>query len=136
MIVESVFGGTVLVLTAIGIHSSFRCVQQRLTRGLKLQPSNQSDRQISPMDPTPSFTVELVRTVLEHQARREDQSRHQLALLVMQMTTPQQCSDCSPKAFLDPLMKPLPHLEGDAVPRTCDGLVLRTIRRLLPGLRK
>src|SRR5665213_1476495 len=134
MIVESVVGGTVLVLAAIGTYSSFRCAQRRLTRWLKPQPSCESERQILPVDPTPSFTVELVRTVLEHQARREDQSRHQLAILVMQMATAQQCSDCSPKPFLDPLKKPLPHHEGSAVASTYDGMVFRTIRRLLPGL--
>lgn len=81
MIVESVVVG----LAVIGTYSAYRCIHQKVACWLKPQHFSEAERPAAPIDPTPSFTVELVRTVLEHQARHEDQSRQQMTLLPMQI---------------------------------------------------
>ncbi len=136
MIVESIVGGAVIALAAIGMCSVCRRLRLRLACWLNSPQADVSQRETTLKDPTPSFTVELVRTVLEHQARREDQSRHQLTFLIMQMATAQHCDNCSGLPLLDPKETQLPYHERDLVACKLDGMVARTIRRLLPGLRR
>jgi hypothetical protein len=135
MIVESIVGGTGIVLAAIGFCSVCRLVRKKATCWLNPALPNLPQPETL-KDPTPSFTVELVRTVLEHQARREDQHRQQLSLLLMQLANMQECGGCSSIPFVDPDEKPLAHRNGNGVANTRDGMVARTISRLLPGLRR
>jgi len=132
MIVESFVGGAVIVLAAIGTYSSFRIAQHRLTHWLKSRASDSPEPKISSIDPTPSFTVELVRTVLEHQAKREDQSRRELAFVVTQMASALQSTECSsgsPGQFIKPEKAVLPCTDSEEA-KGGNGLVTRTVHRL------
>lgn len=135
MIIEFVIGGIVFILAAIGTYSSFRSAQQKLSRWQTVKPVNEPKRMVSPIDPTPSFTVELVRTVLEHQAKREDQSRRELTMLTLQMaaTFSQQPEDRLTTMLPENDSTLLPRCEESISPPVHDGIMCRTLRRILPG---
>ena len=135
MIVESIVGGGVIALAAVGTCSVCRRLRQRLAYWLHPPQPSVPQPETTLKDPTPSFTVELVRTVLEHQARREDQSRQQLTLLLMQFASTHRCADRAAMSFHDLDEKPLPHRDVNDAGSTGHGMVARTIRRLIPGLR-
>ena len=81
MIIETV--GFSMAL--IGTYSTSRWVHQKMKRWQEPYKSKGAKQQQASCDSMPSSTVELVRTVLEHQAKREDQSRHELVFLLTKM---------------------------------------------------
>jgi hypothetical protein len=136
MIIESILGGAVIVLATAGMCSVYRYIRQKTACWFNAPQPEIPQQETTLKDPTPSFTVELVRTVLEHQARREDQSRHQLTLLLMQIANAKQCDGCASIPFIDVQHKPLSQHTRDVFANARDGMVARTVRRLLPIARR
>lgn len=133
MIIESILGGSVIVMTAIGLYSSFRRIQRSLAAWLNTPPVDHSPLKAASCDPTPSFTVDLVRTVLEHQSSREDQHRRELTQILIRMATANGCDVGSHATILN--------INSDALPphvptvmRAKSGVMSRTFRRLIPAI--
>jgi hypothetical protein len=85
MMVEAVVGGAVLLFAAAGMYSISRRAWKGLTSWISGSQPDTPQGQSALREPTPYFTVELVRTVLEHQAQREDQNRQQLVQLFLKL---------------------------------------------------
>lgn len=129
MIVELIVVG----LAVIGSYSAYVCIHHKLACWLKPNRSNEAERPTAHADPTPSFTVELVRTVLEHQARREDQSRREIAYLMSRLTSEVPQSERTSLPCVE-LAKMAPHdRNGVHELNTSCGLVGRTFRKLFRG---
>jgi hypothetical protein len=127
MIIESVVVG----LAVVGTCSAYRCVHQKVACWLKPHRRNEAERQPASIDPTPSFTVELVRTVLEHQARREVQSRREFAFLISQLAAVVNPSENTPTPFFETVNAVLP--DGNGVPKSNTGnRTSWAIQKLLP----
>lgn len=135
MIIESLVGGTVVLLAAVGTGCLYRRIRTKLSYWLASPHEKLPLPQTSLTDPTPSFTVELVRTVLEHQARREDESRQQLAILLMQVAGSRPRGEGQRIHLLETERTPVPNHDGTVANTEC-GVVARTIRRLLPARRR
>lgn len=127
MIVESVVVG----LAVVGSYSACRCIHQKVACWLSPPHPNKAERPPSPIDPTPSFTVELVRTVLEHQARREDQSRREMAFLMSKLVAAVNPSENASSPFFEPEKAAMPDGNGAPESNTSNGTSW-TIRKLLP----
>lgn len=133
MIIESVVGGSVIVMSAIGLYWTFRCLRRRLVTWLNLPQTEVASVKTVPCDPTPSFTVDLVRTVLEHQSSREDQHRRELTQILIRLATANGCDVGSHATILSIKTDAMPPVEPTAVREKSGGLS-RTIRRLIPAI--
>jgi hypothetical protein len=134
MILESIIGGSVIAIASVGACSVCCRVRQRLTRWFGSPQSEEVLHENAVIDPTPSFTVDLVRTVLEHQALREDQSRRQLTMLLMQLATAQK--HCSPIAHDVDNAELEPVSTRNDIARPKNGFVAKVVRRFLPAARQ
>jgi hypothetical protein len=131
MIVKLVVAG----LAVVGGYTACRCVHQKVANWLKPHSHKEAERQSFSTDATLSFTVDLVRTVLEHQARREDESRQQLTVLLMHALGSRSCSAPLPFHFLETESTPAPN-HNETGTNTEYGMVARTIRCLFPARRR
>jgi hypothetical protein len=127
MIVESVVVG----LAVVGGYSACRCIHQKVACLLSPNHPNKEERSPSPIDPTPSFTVELVRTVLEHQARREDQSRREIASLMSQFVSVANPAENTAISTFHKNMTDISDFNYNPESNSRSGLVRRVIRHLL-----
>lgn len=80
--------------------------------------------------------MELVRTVLEHQARREDQHCQQLSILLMQIASAPPRDVYLSTTSLASNAKPLPQPAEGAEANGRRGTIARTLHRLIPALRR
>jgi hypothetical protein len=73
---------------------------------------------------------------LEHQARREDQHRQHLSLLLMSIATAHHGNQHPPVSLLGPVENELSHHNGETGASLNGGVLSRTLRRFLPGRRR
>jgi len=144
MIIESILGGSVIVLSTIGVCSAYR----RLRRGLAawaISPQiDQPPMKNTAGDPTPHFTVDLLRTVYEHQSRREDQLREhyerredQLRKEQFQVLVQMAVSSGNDVRSGAAFFRPQEDVESKTEPEVVaikGSVVSRRVRRLMPRL--